>query len=227
MTRRTLLFIVTISILAVIYTFTVTDGYYYLANRLQVNIGVFVTAIFVLSLVLLSIIFRLLTTERFNNAWYLGLLAVVFSIGILVIGFPYIQNPLQLLTNERFLPFWIIWIVLVLYPKLDRYNRYRWLALPFTVFIAVFIFHQFIPNVSCAVSGGGWVMGGIGQAQYCLYEYPDAEQICKSSDECLGGCVVYDWPTDEPAEYGSCKPTTSPFGCYGSIEYPESFACTD
>jgi hypothetical protein len=226
MNRKALRPVTTVFILTFIYTITITNDYYDLANILWVNIALFITATFILSLALLTIIVGLLQTDRFKNIRHFGLLAILGAIGILVIEF---REPLQLFYNRYFLPLWIVWIIIVLYLKLGRNNRYRWLALPVVAYLALFIFHQFIPYVSCNVSGGDWVRGGLlGQAQYCRYEYPDAEQICTSSDECLGGCFVgIELPVDKPVESGYCKATTSPFGCYASIEFPDLEVCTD
>lgn len=111
-------------------------------------------------------------------------------------------------------------------------NHSRWRSVVACVFVALLIVGSLwlYPRVSCALDGGQWVRGGVlGQAQYCQYTYEDGGNLCHSSDECMGGCIVTDWPVEgQPVPtVGVCKLNNSPFGCYAPIEFPEMFRCAD
>lgn len=81
----------------------------------------------------------------------------------------------------------------------------------------------------CTMNGGKWTRVGIAQTPFCLYTYPDWGKACHSSEECMGGCVIYESPIqDQPTpSVGVCKGTNDPFGCYAPIEHPETFGCSD
>jgi hypothetical protein len=227
--HKLLWFLAATIILAVVYTIAITRLTYGLADELWMNFGLFALLIFFLSLAIIGIIARLLHTGRFKNIKYAGLSVVVLSILILVAGLP----PIQLSPPNIYLMFFILlgiaWlIVIILSPKLRRSKRNHWVLVPLMLFLAIMVFHHVIPQASCTISGGAWLGDGVlGQAWYCRYTYPDGGQACESSDECLGGCIVTDWPTNEPSKTGICKSTTSPFGCYASIEHQALFVCSD
>lgn len=101
------------------------------------------------------------------------------------------------------------------------------------IVLAVAIFSGWLiyPRDSCATSGGTWIRDGVlGQAQYCLYSYPDAGKACRSSTECLGSCVVEDYralATPGPS-VGVCTGDNRAFGCFDYLEHPNVFSvCTD
>ncbi len=77
-------------------------------------------------------------------------------------------------------------------------------------------------STECSISGGKWTVGGLAQVSFCLRTFPDAGKACQSSDECMGGCVLYDI-TGQPV----CKTNNDPFECYALIEYPHLFGCAD
>lgn len=83
-------------------------------------------------------------------------------------------------------------------------------------------------EANCARTGGTWEMRGIAHNQLCIRTYPDAGKACRSSDECMGGCVLYEDIWGEPAPaVGVCKSNNDPFECYAVIEYPEFYHCAD
>jgi hypothetical protein len=67
----------------------------------------------------------------------------------------------------------------------------------------------------------------VGQAQYCRYEYSDGGKPCKSSDECLGQCIIESPIKGQTPIVGICKYSNRPFGCYAPIEHPELYHCAD
>jgi hypothetical protein len=118
-------------------------------------------------------------------------------------------------------------------PKSRRFN-FRWTSARYRVvfilsfaLLAVISSLNLAPYISCKLEGDEWVRGGLAQAYHCVHEYPDGGQVCTSSDQCLGGCMVYDWPGEEPPQSGTCKPNNSPFGCRASIENWQIFVCAD
>jgi len=68
--------------------------------------------------------------------------------------------------------------------------------------------------IACEQAGGSWGPGGLLGAVGCVLTYPDAGEVCESSDDCLGTCLV----ANASQETGTCKKTTSPFGCHLTIE---------
>jgi hypothetical protein len=83
-------------------------------------------------------------------------------------------------------------------------------------------------RTTCSLSGGTWTRGGIAGTLFCVHTYPDAGKPCQSSDECMGGCVLYEviWGQPPPGE-GVCKTNNDPFECFAPIEYPEFYGCAD
>ena len=83
-------------------------------------------------------------------------------------------------------------------------------------------------RASCSRSGGKWATGGIAQSHFCLRTYPDAGKSCRSSDECMGGCVLYEVIWGQPApSVGVCKNNNDPFECFAVLEYPQYYGCAD
>jgi hypothetical protein len=124
----------------------------------------------------------------------------------------------------------------------DRSKRYVWkstlqdtLLLILFVVLVVLLFLLFYPglaqssdNVLCMMKGGKWTHVGMDNELRCVITYRDAGKACHSSDECLGGCVIYKPPVQaQPVLTGVCKDTSSPYGCFGYIERPEDLSCRD
>ena len=88
---------------------------------------------------------------------------------------------------------------------------------------------SFYNSKVCAMNGGEWIPIGSAQTPACIYIYPDGGKPCYSSEECMGGCVIYDPPIQghPTPSVGICKDTSDPFGCYAPIERPERYWCVD
>jgi hypothetical protein len=83
-------------------------------------------------------------------------------------------------------------------------------------------------RASCSFSGGRWAVGGMAQSPFCLRTFPDAGKPCKSSDECMGGCVLSEGNVGQPppSEW-VCRIDNDPFQCTTIIEYPDLIVCHD
>jgi hypothetical protein len=80
----------------------------------------------------------------------------------------------------------------------------------------------------CSISGGEWAIGGMAQSPFCLYTFPDGGKVCHSSEECMGGCVLYEIDLGQPPpSVGVCRINNDPFVCHAVIEYPHLFYCAD
>jgi len=81
----------------------------------------------------------------------------------------------------------------------------------------------------CAKDGGEWTMGGIAENQYCVYSFDDGGKSCHNSEECMGGCVIYDPPVfGQPLPtVGVCRYNSDPFVCHAPISYPDFYGCAD
>ena len=84
------------------------------------------------------------------------------------------------------------------------------------------------PRTSCAISGGEWAVSGLANNAFCLRTYPDAGKPCRRSDECMGGCVLYEVIVGQPTpSVGVCKINNDAFECFAVIEYPHLYTCAD
>ena len=81
----------------------------------------------------------------------------------------------------------------------------------------------------CAMNGGKWTRVGMAETPFCIYTYPDGGTPCYSSEECTGGCAVYNPPIQgQPTpSVGICRFNNNPFACEAPIEHPETYACSD
>jgi len=81
----------------------------------------------------------------------------------------------------------------------------------------------------CSRSGGEWIPVGLAQEWACIYTYPDGGKPCDSSEECAGGCYIYEFPTEgqQMPNVGVCRYNSNPFECFAPIERPETYACSD
>lgn len=81
-------------------------------------------------------------------------------------------------------------------------------------------------KVSCEAQRGKWSREGLAQSYMCVFEYSDGGKSCVSSDECQGGCII----TSYDQKTGTCDVSSSPFGCYVTIEdfrKGEAILCVD
>lgn len=84
----------------------------------------------------------------------------------------------------------------------------------------------------CGNAGGDYVRDGMLGWYQCVYRYPDGGQRCFDSSECEGQCRATSSIGDaEPtgSVNGVCQLTTSPFGCYATVENGRQgpFLCVD
>jgi hypothetical protein len=83
-------------------------------------------------------------------------------------------------------------------------------------------------SARCVISGGKWTVGGLAEIPFCLRTFLDAGKPCKSSDECMGGCVLYEVIVGQPTpSVGACRINNDPFVCHALIEYPHLYGCAD
>ena len=74
---------------------------------------------------------------------------------------------------------------------------------------------------ACAAAGGTVEPGGLLGYDQCVQPYADAGAACKSSDDCLGRCLLSPDSGDDagqPTEDGVCQSTDSPFGCFAEVD---------
>jgi hypothetical protein len=87
------------------------------------------------------------------------------------------------------------------------------------------------PFVSCVATNGEYTSSGLLDAEFCLYKFEDGGKACKSSDECIGSCVIYDdmAVSSTIPTTGVCESDSYPYGCKGYVENGKSFGivCTD
>ena len=85
----------------------------------------------------------------------------------------------------------------------------------------------FFKSKVCAMNGGTLTRAGMAGKPVCVHPYPDGGKPCSSSEECIGGCVIYEPPVPgQPTpSVGVCRYSTPSFGCDAPIEDPDSFAC--
>ena len=81
----------------------------------------------------------------------------------------------------------------------------------------------------CAMNGGVLTRVGMARTPFCTYPYPDGGKTCHSSEECIGGCVIYEPPIrGQPTpSAGVCRYDNNPFVCEAPIEDPDFFVCPD
>ena len=73
----------------------------------------------------------------------------------------------------------------------------------------------------CRDAGGDYIRDGMRGWYQCVYPYPDAGEPCFDSSECEGQCradVAGSHMLPEGSMTGTCQMTTSPFGCYATVE---------
>jgi len=118
--------------------------------------------------------------------------------------------------------------------KLDNLSRNlsgSRIVLPVTlaliVVLSIYVARSY-PRISCPIDGGDWMLVGMAQSPACIYPFSDGGESCRSSDECEGGCLIYDLPSaGQPMpEVGVCRYDTNGFGCYAIIE-DGYFVCAD
>ena len=76
-------------------------------------------------------------------------------------------------------------------------------------------------QLACESAGGTVGPGGMLGFDQCVRPYADAGAACKSSDDCLGRCLLSpdsDSETGQPTEDGVCQATDSPFGCMAEVD---------
>jgi hypothetical protein len=99
------------------------------------------------------------------------------------------------------------------------------------ILLSPWLYHRVVDlygRASCSLSGGRWTTGGILLSQYCVHTFPDAGKPCKSSDECMGGCVLYRGNVGQPPPSGwACRIDNDPFLCTSVIEYPDLIVCPE
>ena len=85
----------------------------------------------------------------------------------------------------------------------------------------------FIRSKVCDMNGGELSRAGIEGKLVCIRPYSDGGKPCSSSEECEGGCVIYEPPIPgQPTpSVGVCRFSQPEFGCDAPIENPEFFAC--
>ena len=64
----------------------------------------------------------------------------------------------------------------------------------------------------CLAEGGEWKPAGLLGIPRCIHTFEDGGNVCESSDDCLGDCLV-----NSDGE-GYCKYDDNPFGCSQTIE---------
>ena len=84
----------------------------------------------------------------------------------------------------------------------------------------------------CGRAGGDYIRDGMLGWYQCVYRYADGGQVCSDSSECEGDCRATTPMGEAPPEgysTGTCQLTTSPFGCYGTVENGRvgPFLCVD
>lgn len=76
-------------------------------------------------------------------------------------------------------------------------------------------------RTECEAAGGKVGPGGMLGHDQCVQPYADAGAACKSTDVCLGRCLLSadsDSATGQPTEDGVCQATDSPFGCMTEVD---------
>jgi len=111
----------------------------------------------------------------------------------------------------------------------SRYKKFFVIGVALIFFAILSI--GFYPKISCAVSGGEYTIGGLIEAEYCLYNYSDGGKACSSSTECQGECML-DKSTSSLSDNiinGVCKSNSDPYGCFSYVENGKfaGGACTD
>lgn len=111
-------------------------------------------------------------------------------------------------------------------------KKQKYLIVALVILTSILCVEWLYPRASCVITKGTWIRNGgiLGQAQYCLYSYPDAGKTCKSSADCIGACVLEDYsPYLQPVpSEGVCASNNDGFGCIDYFEYPNVFSvCTD
>jgi len=81
----------------------------------------------------------------------------------------------------------------------------------------------------CSANGGEWSREGWARRPFCTYPYPDGGKPCHSSEQCIGGCVIYEAPIrGQPTpSTGVCRYDNNPFVCKAPIEDPGFFVCPE
>tara|TARA_R110002096_G_scaffold40698_3_gene110437 strand:+ start:49 stop:462 length:414 start_codon:yes stop_codon:yes gene_type:complete len=76
-------------------------------------------------------------------------------------------------------------------------------------------------RVACESAGGTVGPGGLLGFDQCVQPYADAGAACKSSNDCLGRCLLSpdsDDDVDQPTDDGICQATDSLFGCMTEVD---------
>ena len=76
-------------------------------------------------------------------------------------------------------------------------------------------------RVACESAGGTVGPGGLLGFDQCVQPYVDAGAACKSSDDCLGRCLLSpdsDADVDQTTDDGICQATDSLFGCMTEVD---------
>ena len=106
----------------------------------------------------------------------------------------------------------VVFLVLLILFSPSLYHRVTWL------------YH----SRACSISGGEWAVRGMAENAFCLRTYQDAGKPCQSSEECMGGCVLYEVSVGQPPpSEGVCKINNDAFECFAVIEYPHLYGCAD
>ena len=119
-------------------------------------------------------------------------------------------------------------------------NRFRNFSTPrkiiFIALIVLFILSVpalswraswFFKSKVCAMDGGTLTRAGMEGKPICVHPYPDGRKPCSSSEECIGGCVIYEPPVrGQPTpSVGVCRYGSPDYGCDAPIEDPDFFVC--
>ena len=65
----------------------------------------------------------------------------------------------------------------------------------------------FFKSKVCAMNGGTLARAGMAGKPVCVHPYPDGGKPCSSSEECIGGCVIYEPPIlGQPGSEDSAQP---------------------
>ncbi len=85
---------------------------------------------------------------------------------------------------------------------------------------------------ACARVGGKMLPQGRMQSVRCVITYADAGRRCTDGDDCAGDCRVGDVanaPAAGTSAVGQCQASSSPFGCYTTVEggKAEATICVD